>query len=526
MAKKTTPKKQKEEVLDDILFSCRESLRGRASLTDKRDMLLTLVFLKFISERYHERCQAIREENADDPEFAEMLISQKRSAFGEKGVFMLTPETDWEALKLVDPKKIAVELDNATKKLMENEPQLKSALPSGLFVNSGTEGNVIKKVMDEIDKISHKKFQERDLIGRVYEYFLQAFAINANKEDGEFYTPQSIVELIATLIEPFDGTLYDPCCGSGGMFVQCTKFVEQHGGNTLNISVYGQESDPTTYRLAKMNLAVRGITYNLGERHASTFTNDQHRGRTFDYIMANPPFNLKKWYESSLENDVRWKDYGTPPESNANYAWILHMLSKLAPGKGRAGFLLANGALDDEDTLAIRKNLIENDKIEAIIVLPREMFYATDISVTLWILNENKTGGIENGRKLRNRKDEILFVDLRSWNDNIYEKKFVKLSSDQIAAAHKIYTDWQTLSEPGEYAQPELYRAVTKETIEKDGWSLVPSRYIKFVDRDSELNFEEVLAKAGAKVKDLLALQEKNRTSLINAFKSIGYDAE
>ncbi len=526
MAKKATVKKNKEEVLEDILFSCRDSLRGRASLTDKRDMLLTLVFLKFISERYHDRCDEIRKENEDDPEFAEMLITSKRSAFGEKGVFMLTPQTDWESLKLVEPKSIAVALDDATTKLMESEPQLKNALPTALFVNSGTEGNVIKQVMDEIDKMSHKKFKERDLIGRVYEYFLQAFAINANKEDGEFYTPQSIVELIATLIEPFDGTLYDPCCGSGGMFVQCAKFVEQHGGNTLGINVYGQESDPTTYRLAKMNLAVRGLSYNLGDRHASTFTNDQHRGRTFDYIMANPPFNLKKWYDSSLENDLRWKDYGTPPESNANYAWILHMLSKLKPGKGRAGFLLANGALDDEDTVKIRENLIRNDKIEAIIVLPREMFYATDISVTLWILNENKGGDIENGRKLRNRKGEVLFMDLRSWNDNIYEKKFVKLSPEQIAAAHKIYTDWQTTAEPCNYEQPELYRAVSQAAIEENGWSLVPSRYIEFIDRDNELDFKTELSDAGAKVKVLLARQEENRKSLINAFKAIGYDAE
>ena len=485
MAKKATNKKNKEEALEDILFNCRDSLRGRASLTDKRDMLLTLVFLKFISERYHECCDEIRRENADDPEFAEMLIATKRSAFGEKGVFMLNAKTDWESLKLTEPKGLAVALDDATTNLMRSEERLKNALPAALFVNSGTEGNVIKQVMDEIDKISHKKFKERDLIGHVYEYFLQAFAINANKEDGEFYTPRSIVELIATFIEPFDGTLYDPCCGSGGMFVQCAKFVEQHGGNTLGINVYGQESDPTTYRLAKMNLAVRGLSYNLGDRPASTFTNDQHRGRTFDYIMANPPFNLKKWYDTSLENDVRWKGYGMPPEGNANYAWILHILSKLTPGKGRAGFLLANGTLEDEDTIKIREQLVKNDKIEAIIVLPREMFYATDISVTLWILNENKTGGIENGRKLRNRKGEVLFMDLRSWNSNIYEKKYVKLSLGQIEAAHKIYTDWQTIAEPCNYEQPELYRSVSSATIKENGWSLVPSRYIKFVDRDN-----------------------------------------
>lgn len=523
MAKKAA--KQKEEVLEDILFSCRDSLRGRAALTDKRDMLLTLVFLKFISERYHDKRNQILAENADDPDFAE-IMANKKSAYGQDGVFMLSEATDWESLKLIEPKSLAVALDDALTKLQDSDERLKGALPLGLFVNSGTEGNVLKKVIDEIDKIDHKKFQERDLIGRVYEYFLQAFALNANKEDGEFYTPKSIVELIATFVNPMDGTLYDPCCGSGGMFVQCAKFVEKHGGNTIGVNVFGQESDPTTFRLAKMNLAVRGINYHLGERHASTFTHDMHRGLTFDYIMANPPFNLKKWYESSLEKDARWGNYGRPPESNANYAWILHMLSKLKPGKGIAGFLLANGALDDEDTVAIRRKLIEEDKIEAIIVLPREMFYSTDISVTLWILNENKKGGPRNGMTLRDRSGEILFMDLRTWNQNIYEKKYVRLSDEQIAAAHKIYTDWQTIAEPGNYAQPELYRAVTADTIEKNGWSLVPSRYIQFVDRDSELDFEEVLTEAGAKVKDLLARQEENRTSLINAFKAIGYDAE
>lgn len=510
MAKKAITKKNKEEVLEDILFSCRDSLRGRASLTDKRDMLLTLVFLKFISERYHDRCDEIRKENEDDPEFAEMLIASKRSAFGEKGVFMLTLETDWESLKLVEPKSIAVALDDATTKLMESESQLKNALPSALFVNSGTEGNVIKQVMDEIDKITHKKFQEKDLIGRVYEYFLQAYAIQGkdSKEDGEFYTPHSIVELIATLIEPFDGTLYDPCCGSGGMFVQCAKFVEQHGGNTLNVSVYGQESDPTTYRLAKMNLAVRGIEYNLGDRNASTFTNDQHRGRTFNYIMANPPFNLKKWYDSTLENDLRWADYGRPPEGNANYAWILHMLSKLEPNKGRAGFLLANGALNEEEAYPIRKKLIENDKIEAIIMLPHRMFYGPDISVTLWILNENKKGGIVGNRKLRNRIGEILFMDLRKWNTSIYEKKYVRFTSEQISEISQIYRQWQTGTLPSP-SKDELYYSATQDDLQNHNYTLLPFRYIRFVDK-SKLGLPSIdvtIEEANSSIDDIITRQ-------------------
>jgi type I restriction enzyme M protein len=253
---------------------------------------------------------------------------------------MLDEETDWEVLKLVDGKEIAVKLDNAITKLQQDS-RLKNALPTSLFVNSMTDGNVIVKVINEIDTISHERFKEKDLIGRVYEYFLQAFAIQAkdSKEDGEFYTPHSIVELIATLVEPFNGTLYDPCCGSGGMFIQSAQFVEKHGGNTLAVNVYGQESDPTTYRLAKMNLAVRGLSYDLGDANASTFTDDKHKGKTFDYIMANPPFNLKKYWDETLDGDSRWKGYGNPPESNANYAWILHMLSKLKDGSGIAGFL-------------------------------------------------------------------------------------------------------------------------------------------------------------------------------------------
>jgi len=507
MVKKTTHKKQKEEALEDILFSCRDSLRGRAALTDKRDMLLTLVFLKFISERYHDRRAEIEAEYADRPERLTVFIDREQE-YGRVGVFKLAPEYDWEQLKVIEPNRIAVALDDAASKLMEAQPRLRNALPSALFVNSGTEGNVIKQVMDEIDKISHKKFKEKDLIGRVYEYFLQAFAINANKEDGEFYTPHSIVELIAALIEPFKGTLYDPCCGSGGMFVQCSRYVEQHGGNSLEVSTYGQKSDPTTYRLAKMNLAVRGIEYHLGDRHASTFTDDMHKGMTFNYIMANPPFNLKKWYDPKLENDVRWRGYGRPPESNANYAWILHMLSKLEPNNGRAGFLLANGALNDEDTYAIRKQLIENDKIEAIIMLPHRMFYGPDISVTLWILNENKKGGICCNHKLRNRENEILFMDLRQWNTSIYEKKFVQFTAEQIKEICRIYKQWQT-GDLFPKDKDELYCSAKIEQIRELGYTLLPFRYIRFVDK-SKANLGEVnetLSEAVKSIDEIIARQ-------------------
>jgi len=521
MAKKV--KAEKELKLEDILFNCRDLLRGKAAMTDKRDLLLTLVFFKFVGDRFGQRRSQIEEEYANKPAFAN-IARETQAAYGKVGVFYLPEKCRWSYLVNVDQNLMAVEFDNAISELDRTIEPLKNALPSQIFTNTNLEPKVLKSVVDEVNKIDENKFKEKDLIGRVYEYFLQAFAINADKEEGEFYTPHSIVELIATLIEPFDGTIYDPCCGSGGMFVQSTKFIEAHGGNKLNVSVYGQESEPSTYRLAKMNLAVRGISYNLGDRAASTFTNDQHKDRKMDYIMANPPFNLKKWRTSeTLLDDYRWKGYGLPPESNANYAWILHMLSKLNVDKGVAGFLLANGALGDDDTVAIRQKLIENDKVEAIIVLPREMFYSTDISVTLWILNNNKKGGPWHGRTLRNRTGEVLFVDLRTWNQNVYEKKFVKFSEEQIEAIKKIYNDWQQWTAAERYEKPELYYSATIAEIENNGWSLVPSRYIEFVDRDTNIDYEKIMCESAATVAGLLERQKKNIENLNKAFETLGY---
>ena len=310
------------------------------------------------------------------------------------------------------------------------------------------------------------------------------------------------------------------------MFVQAAKFIEAHGGNTKAVNVYGQESEPATYRLAKMNLAIRGISYHLGDRAISTFSDDQHKELKFDYIMANPPFNLKKYAEyGGFETDPRWQGYGIPPTSNANYAWILHILNKLNVSRGIAGFLLANGALDDSDTQEIRKKLIENDKVEAIIVLPRNMFYSTDITVTLWILNNNKKGGPWHGRQLRDRTGEILFIDLRTWNSNIYEKKYVRLSETEIDRVRQIYLDWQTENFV-EYAEPELYYAAHRDEIQEKGYSLVPSRYIEFIDRDTEIDYKSALSEMSCKFDELKKRWDANETELINAFKVLGYGKE
>jgi type I restriction enzyme M protein len=255
-----------------------------------------------------------------------------------------------------------------------------------------------------------------------------------------------------------------------------------------------------------------------------------HKGLVFDYIMANPPFNLKKWYDDTLSADPRWADYGLPPESNANYAWILHMLSKLNPNKGVAGFLLANGALGDTDAANIRQKLIENDKVEAIIVLPRELFYTTDISVTLWILNQNKKGGEWHGRQLRNREGEILFMDLRQWTENPVkneQKKKVEFKEDQVRRAADIYFKWQEVGTDGSnYAEPELYRSVDKTELEEQKFSLVPSRYIEFVDRDSNIDYNSVLSETSSTVSYLLKKQKENDATLRNALKQLGYECK
>lgn len=518
-------KKTKEKKLEDILFDCRNILRGKVEQADNRNAVMGLVFLKFAGDKFHSRRSELAEKYGDDHVFLE-----KTSFYLAKNVFYLEEESRWTYIsKHAGDNNIANILDQAMSDIEKDNPSLIGALPQRFYSGIRVEVKTIKSLIDTINMISSKRFGEKDLIGRVYEYFMQYFAIDERKEKGEFYTPKCIVNLIAELIEPYSGKIYDPCCGSGGMFVQSVRFIENHNGSKINISVYGQESNPATYRLAKMNLAIRGISCDLGERNASSFDNDQHKDLKVDFIMANPPFNLKGWRGANeLVNDARWSGYETPPESNANYAWILHMLSKLDETDGIAGFLLANGALGaDGDEGEIRKTLIENNKVEAIFVLPRNMFYSTDISVTLWILNNNKKACTKNNRKLRNRENEVLFVDLRSWSENVYEKKYVMLDETQIEEAKRIYNSWQRDSYETKYSDiPELCRSVKKEDIKKMGYSLAPSKYIEFVDRNLEIDFVTEMTRIQSEMKKNMELEEKSQSMLKNAFKGIGYGIE
>lgn len=520
--------------LDSILFKCRDILRkarNSGSFFEKRDLMLTLIFLRFIGEKFEDGVVKLRKNlkaQGLDPDSPDIQAAFLDDPTFTDGTYNLLPEARWSTIINTSPSRLNVALDDALRSIASNSKQLKGCFVEGTFTTRNLEPNDIKKLVDEISKISHKAFgEEKDLIGRVYEYFLKEFAVNATKEEGEYYTPHDVVQLIAAMIEPFDGTLYDPCCGSGGMFIQSTDLVKAKKGDISRINIYGQEKEPATYRLAKMNLALRGISHNLGGDADSSFSHDLHKGLYFNYIMANPPFNLKGWFDENLRGDSRWMDYATPPEANANYAWILHILSHLKPLDGVAGFLLANGALGDSDTVDIRRQLIQNDKVEAIVILPRELFITTDISVTLWILNQNKKGGDYHGRKLRNREHEILFMDLRTWSENPVKnesKKKVRLVTEQIERAASIYHAWQDVGTDGSrYEVPELYRSVGMAEIEKNGWSLIPSKYIEFIDHDLAIDFAAEMGRIRKEMSEVLAQEKQSQKMLVKAFKGIGY---
>ena len=535
-------KKEKEVSLETVLWNCRVALRGIGSTEKNRDAVISLVFLKFAGDKFEKRRAELKEQYGDIPAFLE-----KVSFYNADNVFYLKETARWSYIVAhASSNDIAVILDQAMKDIEETNPSLRGALSSRdkdgnpnytFFATLGASNTKIKDLIDNVNQIDEKRFQEEDLIGRVYEYFLQAYAASGTKEDGEFYTPACVVKLIAEMIEPYSGVVYDPCCGSGGMFVQSLKFVDKHNGNRKKISILGQESNPDTWRLCKMNLAIRGIAHNLGEKNDSTFTNDLHKDKKVDFIMANPPFNLKGWRaEDELTDDPRFKGYqAMPPVANANYAWILHMLSKLDVSHGIAGFLLANGALNAGDVeYTIRKEILERDRVEAIIVLPRDMFYTTDISVTLWIINMNKKAGTVNGRKLRDRTNEVLFIDLRRWDQNVEEividkgkrKKKTVLTEKQIEEVKKVYASWQSDNRDLYSDTPEFCKSATLDDIKAANYSLAPSKYIEFIDHDLEIDYQSEMHRIQDEMKMVLSEEKRSQKMLEEAFRGIGYEID
>ena len=518
MAKKITKSKSIEETLWDSA----NKLRGSVESAEYKHIVLSLIFLKFAGDTFEERKQELIAEGKE--QFTEMV-----EFYTMKNVFYLPEEARWSfIMQQAKQPDIALKIDTALFTIEQNNPALKGALPDNYFSRLGLDVSKLSALLDTINQINTIADREHDLVGRVYEYFLSKFALAEGKGKGEFYTPKSIVNLIAELIEPFEGKIYDPCCGSGGMFVQSVKFVNEHQGNKKQISVYGQEYTGATYKLAKMNLAIRGISANLGESAADTFSNDQHKDLKADFIMANPPFNQKDWRATNeLVDDPRWNGYDIPSTSNANYGWILHMVSKLSEN-GVAGFILANGALSGDGTeKAIRKTLVENGLVEAVIILPQNMFYTTNISVTLWIINKNKTQRtVEKGtelRRYRNRKDEVLFMDLREMGVP-FEKKYTEFSADNIKEITSTFHNWQTDGDYENIAEYS-YAAKTEEIRSKD-YSLVPSKYIEFVNRDENIDYHEKMTDLQSDIVSLLKAEQQSNQDLKKVFEKLGYAVE
>lgn len=481
-----------------ILWDAANNLRIHLDAATYKHPVLGLIFIKYVSDRF-----ALRRANLDkwarDPESEYYVgedevefIVEDRDAYDEANVFWVPEEARWGTLR--DNAKqadIGKRLDDAMRAIeRENEP-LKGVLYKG-FAKLEVEHHVFGKLIDIFSQLSFDSIEEhaQDVFGEVYEYFLGQFALNEGQKAGQFYTPRSVVRLLVEILAPYQGRIYDPCMGSGGMFVYSEKFVEAHQGNVNQLSIYGQESNPATWRLACMNLAIRGMEYNFGKA-ADTFRNDQHPHTKVDYVIANPPFNIKAWGADALSDDPRWQ-YGRPPANNANYAWLQHMLSKLAPN-GRMGTVLANGSMTSNTGGEgdIRKALVDADLVECMVALPGQLFTNTQIPACLWFLTRNKAAHGENNNDVSR---QVLFIDCRKLGGEQVSRTQIALTEEELRKVGQTYHNWRgTRWSEGEYEDVEGFcKTVGLDEIKQHGYALTPGRYVGAVlDDEGEEPFEE-----------------------------------
>ena len=494
------------------LFKAADKLRGNMEPSDYKHVALGLIFLKHISDSFEAKHAALTTEPGADPEDPDEYASEN--------VFWVPKEARWSHLqanakqpsigKLIDEAMIAIEKRNET---------LKGVLPKD-YARPALNAVMLGELIDLISGIAlgQEKGSERDVLGRVYEYFLGQFAGSEGKRGGEFYTPRSVVRVMVEMIEPYKGRVYDPCCGSGGMFVQSERFVEEHGGRIGDIAVYGQESNYTTWRLCKMNLAVRGIDADIKWNSDGSFHKDELRDLKADFVLANPPFNISDWGGDRLREDVRWR-YGAPPAGNANFAWVQHIVHHLAPA-GVAGVVLANGSMSStqngED--AIRRALIEGvggapGVVDCMVALPGQLFYSTQIPVCLWFLARDKSNGIARNAKLRDRRGEILFIDARKLG-HMVDRTRKEFSDADIEKITHAYHAWRGQSDAGAYEDvPGFCKAASLEEIKSHGYVLTPGRYVGAADvEDDDISFAERFA--ALKVKLDIQLGESDALSV------------
>lgn len=528
MAKKKLASTGANLGFEEKLWQAADKMRGHMDPGEYKHVALGLIFLKYISDAFEEHRVRLIDSTGDpassyyvkEPS-ARAKVPEDRDEYVAENIFWVPKAARWSYLqdraklpeigKLIDDAMVAIEKENST---------LKGVLPKE-YARPSLDKQKLGELIDLIGKIGlgDKESRSKDILGRTYEYFLSKFASAEGKKGGEFYTPRCVVRLLVEMIEPYKGRVYDPCCGSSGMFVQSEEFIRAHGGRIGDISIYGQESNPTTWRLAKMNMALRGIEANLGPGHADTFHNDLHKDLKADFILANPPFNMSDWGGERLQNDVRWK-FGVPPPGNANFAWVSHMIHHLAP-KGIAAFVLANGSMSSNQSGEgeIRRKIVEADLVDCMIALPGQLFYGSQIPVCLWFIARDKGNG-----RFRDRRGQTLFIDARKMG-YMADRTHKDLKDDEIALIAKTYHAWRGEKDAGKYKDAAGFcRSATIDEIKGHDFVLTPGRYVGAEKaQDDGEPFDQKMKRLTAQLKEQFAESAKLEKAIRENLKKVGY---
>jgi type I restriction-modification system DNA methylase len=504
------------------LFKAADKLRGNMEPSDYKHVALGLIFLKYISDAFEAKHKALL---ADDAQAAE-----DKDEYLADNVFWVPKEARWSHLQAnAKLPTIGTLIDDAMRAIEKDNESLKGVLPKD-YARPALNKVMLGELIDLISGIAlgEEGNQSKDILGRVYEYFLGQFAGAEGKRGGEFYTPRSVVRVLVEMLEPYSGRVYDPCCGSGGMFVQSEKFVQEHGGRIGDIAIYGQESNYTTWRLAKMNLAVRGIDSDIRWNNEGSFHKDELRDLKADYILANPPFNISDWGGDRLRDDVRWQ-FGVPPVGNANYAWLQHIYHHLAP-RGVAGVVLANGSMSSNQSGEgdIRQAMLEAANgagiVDCMVALPGQLFYSTQIPACLWILAKDRSNGFVLKNKLRDRRGQVLFIDARKMGV-LVDRTRRELTDEEIRKIAETYHAWRGEAEAGDYADvPGFCKSATLEEIRKHGHVLTPGRYVgAAAQEDDGEPFAEKMQRLSAQWREQCAAAARIDAAIEANLKELGY---
>ena len=484
------------------IWGAADILRGNMDAAEYKHVVLGLIFLKYISDKFEARYQELLEEDDD---------VEDKDAYAEVNIFFVPPSARWNVIaEAAHKEEIGTFIDDAMRAIEKENKRLKDILPKNYSrseLDKRRLGNVVD-LFTNIKMIEHGS--DKDILGRTYEYCLSKFAEMEGKRAGEFFTPSCVVRTLVEVLQPFQGRVYDPCCGSGGMFVQSADFVSHHSGNINNLSVFGQDSNPTTRKMALMNLAIHGIEADLGGYNADTFHNDLHKTLKADFILANPPFNLSDWNDGSLNDDPRWK-YGLPPSGNANFAWLQHMIYHLAPN-GKIGMVLANGSLSSQSGGEgdIRRKIVEDDLVEGIIAMPTQLFYTTQIPVSLWFISRNKK-----------QKGKTLFIDARKMGTMV-NRRLREMTDEDIARISATFVAF----DEGKLEDVKGYcAAVSMEDIAKQDYILTPGRYVGIEEQEDDGEpFEEKMARLTGELSEMFKRSHELDGEIRKRLGAIGYD--